>query len=282
VIKAGSIGISIQPPASGDLIITSAIFSNNIVYANTGRALISNYTGAYSNVFGILSITGGEYTSTASAPLYLKLAGKLSISGTAMKLSVADFASQVLGAATDVAFRDNDIYGGGLGLMPRFDHTGKLFLSGNVGVETAGDTTITANVTRVTTRTIGMNNFETESAGIPTTGSYKAGDHIINMPPTSGQPIGWYVTTSGTFSTYSTTGDTTATSKILTNVASTTGVRIGDYVTVSTGMPSAVTPYQVTGIGTGTLTIATAATSSTVGATVVTPDPTLKAEANLP
>jgi hypothetical protein len=88
---------------------------------------------------------------------------------------------------------------------------------------------------------------------IPTTGTWEQGDIIKNLVPTASGVIGWVCTTSGTLDSISTTC-TADGSKVVT-VASSTGISVGQYVTVNG------TATKVTNVNGTSITLADAITS---------------------
>ena len=107
--------------------------------------------------------------------------------------------------------------------------------------------------------------------------SWRQGDHIFNTSAASGQPSGWVCITSGTFSTYSTTGSITINTTLLT-VVSVSGVYVGEYITIA-GVSGIKRVQKISG---SVITIDSNADATVAGAAVVTPNPTFAAMANLP
>jgi hypothetical protein len=114
----------------------------------------------------------------------------------------------------------------------------------------------------------------------PTTGTWNDGDIVWNTAPAANGDPGWICTTEGTFSAASTTGDTDGSTGVITNVASTAALAVGQYVSVAAGFAS-TGPFKITALTSTTITVNSNSNSSQTGTAITTPDPTFKAFANV-
>jgi hypothetical protein len=115
----------------------------------------------------------------------------------------------------------------------------------------------------------------------PTTGTWEVNDRTIRTPATVGQPKAWTCTVAGTAGTLNggaTTADTTATSDVIA-VSSTTGLNVGDYITVA-GI-GGTTKKKVVSISSLNVTVDTAATNTVNDGAVSFVAPTFTSEGNL-
>ncbi len=122
-----------------------------------------------------------------------------------------------------------------------------------------------------------------EYTAAPTTGTWVKGQFVTNYNAATGQPIGWFCTASGTFSAFSdTAGDTDGSTNAITGMASTSGLFVGDFVTVSAGFAS-TGPYRVVEITSATaIKIEVNSNSAQNNITTATPDPTWATGPNVP
>lgn len=122
-------------------------------------------------------------------------------------------------------------------------------------------------------------------AAAPTNASYYAGttweigDEVHNSVPAAGQPSGWICTKTGTFGAFTEAGTTTSGSPIVTGMADTTDIFVGDFVDASAGF-AVLTILRVIGKTANSLTLDRNANASGA-ATLSTTDPVFTAMANL-
>lgn len=108
----------------------------------------------------------------------------------------------------------------------------------------------------------------------PTAGTWRAGQRLYDSTPSASGTMGWVCTASGTFSSATDgTGDTDGSTAVITGMTDTSDFRLGQFVTVSAGFPSASDPYKIIALTSTTMTLDTASTSSQTNVTVATPDP---------
>lgn len=119
------------------------------------------------------------------------------------------------------------------------------------------------------------------AAAVPTADTWHAQQVIWSTVATSSNPMGWYCTAGGTFSTYSSTGNTTTGSPVITSVPSTSGLQAGQYVSVAAGFAT-TGPYMVLELTANSITINALATGNRRGTAVTCPAPTFKAMPNYP
>jgi len=111
----------------------------------------------------------------------------------------------------------------------------------------------------------------------PTVGTYVKGTRIYDDTPSGSSFVGWVCTASGTFSSATdATGDPDGSTAVIPGLTDTSDFVIGDFVTVSAGMPSASTPYRIEQITATTITLNVASTSSQTNVTIATVDPVFK------
>jgi hypothetical protein len=107
----------------------------------------------------------------------------------------------------------------------------------------------------------------------PTDGTWTVADRIIDISPTSGQPVGWICTTSGTFGAATdNTGDTTSGSDTIDGMADNSDFYVGEYVTVSAGFPGL--PRILAKSGTTVIVLNADASGTNANVTVSTSNPT--------
>jgi hypothetical protein len=117
----------------------------------------------------------------------------------------------------------------------------------------------------------------TYDSAAPTSGTWTRRDMLWNYLPSASGTIGWVCVASGTFSAASdVTGDTDGSTAVITGLTDTSDFFVGNFVTVSAGMPSASTPYKITALTASTMTLDTASTSAQANVTIVTVDPVFK------
>jgi hypothetical protein len=113
------------------------------------------------------------------------------------------------------------------------------------------------------------------TGALPTIGTFLAGDVVINDIAGGNSEISrWICKTSGTFSSATDpTGDTDGSTAVITGMDDTSDFYVGEYVTVSAGLPSATTPYRILEKTDTTITLDTDSDSAQVNVTVATPAP---------
>lgn len=127
---------------------------------------------------------------------------------------------------------------------------------------------------------LNVRHFRASGTSAPTAGTWTAGDTIYYAPAAS-TAAGACCVTSGTFSAFSdTTGDTDGSTSVITGMTSTSGLSVGDFVSVSAGF-STTGPYRVLAITSTTITIDANSDSVQSNITVSTPDPVFKTMAAL-
>jgi len=123
----------------------------------------------------------------------------------------------------------------------------------------------------------------------PTTGSWNQGDRVFSLAAAVGQPSGWVCTHAGTFEDKSVAGTATNGSPTITEIADTSSLKVGMFVTVSARWAS-LEPHEIMSIvdsivtpaTPGTVTFAASDVANDSGAvTITTTDPTFTAMANL-
>lgn len=119
------------------------------------------------------------------------------------------------------------------------------------------------------------------ASAVPTTDTWHPQQVLWSTAATSGNPMGWYCTAGGTFSSYSSIGDTTTGSPVISSVASTRGLQAGQYISAAAGFP-ATGPYMVLELTAKSITINALATGNHRGTAVVCPPPAFKAMPNYP
>lgn len=115
-------------------------------------------------------------------------------------------------------------------------------------------------------------------AAAPSNFSWRIGDEYIDSNPTAGGFRGRICTSPGTFGGTATTGDSTAGSQVLTNVASLGNVVPGDYLEMAGVTFGGVTWVEVLDLdlAAGTITVAAQASATTAGAAITWPTPTFR------
>ncbi|MGB8991937.1 MAG: right-handed parallel beta-helix repeat-containing protein [Desulfobaccales bacterium] len=116
-----------------------------------------------------------------------------------------------------------------------------------------------------------------QSTGLPTLGTWAQDSVVWKIGAAAGGSPGWVCTQSGTFTAMNVTGNTDATDT-LKNVSDTSGIAVGDYVTVSqdfTGVRRVVAKTA------NTLKLDAVAAGSHTGVTIQNSVPVFKAMANL-
>jgi hypothetical protein len=107
----------------------------------------------------------------------------------------------------------------------------------------------------------------------PSTQSWPRGTICWNTQPTSGQPMGWMCTESGTYSTATdSTGDTDGSTATITGMTDTSDFNVGDYVDVSAGFAT-TGPYRVISKTADSLTLESNSNATESNITVDTSDP---------
>lgn len=201
-------------------------------------------------------------------------------SGTGRLITIpADGSAPVLSGIPKLIFKGNYV---GIGERSIFSGTRQftdLIIFGNdffcdipLGVEAA---VVTGH--NVQSQNIGVDPMDALGSAAPTTGTWRVGVKIYDEAPAASGFIGWICITDGTFSSASdVTGDPDGATAVIAGLADTSDFFVGDYVTVSAGMPSAATPYRITGLTATTMILDTASTSAQTDVTIVTVDPTFK------
>jgi len=111
----------------------------------------------------------------------------------------------------------------------------------------------------------------------PTVGTWREGTILWDKTPSPSGKMGWVCTSSGTFSAATdATGDTDGSTAVITGMTDTSDFNVGDFVTVSAGFPSTVTPYEILEKTATTITLDTNSNSAQVDVTVATVDPVFK------
>jgi hypothetical protein len=111
-------------------------------------------------------------------------------------------------------------------------------------------------------------------SSMPTSGTFKKSDTLYNYSADYGEWSQKTCTASGTYSSATdSTGDTDGSTAVIAGMTDTSDFYVGQYVTVSAGMPSATTPYLIIAISDTTITLNTNSTSAESSVTVATPDP---------
>lgn len=111
----------------------------------------------------------------------------------------------------------------------------------------------------------------------PTTGTWTRGERLSDPTPSASGTVGEICTASGTFSSASdVTGDPDGSTSTIPGLTDTSDFFVGEYVTVSAGMPSASTPYRILALTSTTMRLDTDSTSSQTNVTIVTVDPVFK------
>ena len=117
------------------------------------------------------------------------------------------------------------------------------------------------------------------SLGAAGAGTYYIGDQKWNLAPTTGQPLGWMCTASGTFSGATEAGTATSGSPIITAMVDTSDFFAGDIVQANANFAS-LTSLTVLSVTATTITVDRNANAS--GATTISnQDPVWKAMSNL-
>jgi len=107
----------------------------------------------------------------------------------------------------------------------------------------------------------------------PTDGVWSVSDKVIDISPTSTQPVGWICTSSGTFSAATdSTGGTVSGSDTISDMTDNSDFYVGEYLTVSAGF--AGSPRILAKSGTTVLILDANASSTNSNVTVSTTDPT--------
>ena len=122
--------------------------------------------------------------------------------------------------------------------------------------------------------------------GVPTVGTWEAGDQVWTTTPAGGATPGWVCVTSGTFNAATdAAGDTDGSTGVITGMADTSDFFPGDYITTSAGFANSVddgdVPVRIISKTATTLTIDEDSDSAVNNITVLTPDPVFKTMAIL-
>ena len=111
----------------------------------------------------------------------------------------------------------------------------------------------------------------------PTGGTWAQGDVVYDTTPSASSFIGWVCTASGTFSAATdATGDPDGSTAVIPGMTDTSDFAVGEFVTVSAGFPSSVTPYRILALTASSVTLEINSNSSQTNVTVATPDPVFK------
>jgi hypothetical protein len=115
------------------------------------------------------------------------------------------------------------------------------------------------------------------SDALATAGTFVIGDRIHKFTVVAAGSPGWVCTSNGTYSAATdNTGDTDGSTAVITGLTDTSDFIAGEYVTVSAGFASAVTPYKITALTSTTMTLDTNSNSVQANVTVATVDPVFK------
>jgi hypothetical protein len=281
--------------------------NGNTVIAVGQAFRFGNYTGVPTDfVVNEAQILGGFYKSTVSgtafayrpglasgpvkikdvyfeAPTYVfqvEYSSFADIQGCTFKATAASTKRLLTRYGTDLNFVGNTLINFAEYSGLAFDYmTGYVTARDNRFINCTGTPLSTALVTDYTSTRSG--NRVVSLSAAPTSGTWKKGDVIYNSAPAAGGAAGWMCIASGTFSAFSQTGDTNGSTGVITNIADTSGVSVGNFVTVSAGFPSSSTPYRVLAVTATTITLDTSSNSVQTGVTVATPDPVFKGMGNL-
>jgi len=122
-------------------------------------------------------------------------------------------------------------------------------------------------------QTVGRKRYYSTTAE-PTVGTFMTGDILHNYNPSYGAWSHKTCISSGTYSSASdSTGDTDGSTAVITGMADTSDFYIGEYVTVSAGLPSATTAYKILAKTDSSITLNTNSNSVQSNVTVATVDP---------
>jgi hypothetical protein len=245
------------------------------------------------NTKGTVRVTNNRIIDTTTQPLLLAFAADKAATGNLIDGGNTTISIRSETGGTTV-FSDNVV-------RDMTSATRSVFMIGDAGTTPMVANNVltgnTANVITGTTKGYFVNNAATVdafsayvintayrtlyNASVPTSGTWEVNDRTIRTPATVGQSKAWVCTVSGTAGTLNggaTTANTTATSDVIA-VSSTTGINVGDYITVA-GI-GGTTKKKVVSISSLNVTVDTAATNTVTGGAVSYVAPTFTSEGNL-
>jgi hypothetical protein len=289
---------------------------NNFADPDCGKFFVVGTTSGHTNTYGDIVITNNKIYGKAES-VTIKSANTLIFSDNYVDRVSPDTSRETILYKDQVEMsiiKNNDIrrwdnsLGTGRFLTGYTNWTPRLIATGNMFYDDAvtsfyllggtyvdiiitdnffqlgGSMALPAAVTGnyVISRNIGLDPIEVSSTAVPTTGTWSIADRVIDSTPSAGGTLGWVCVTAGTFSSASdVTGDTDGSTGVITGLTDTSDFFLGNYVTVSSGMPSASTPYRIIAITSTTLTLNVLSTSAQSNVTIVTVNPTFKTFANI-
>jgi hypothetical protein len=271
-----------------------SIDDNDIVTSVNGI----RYEGAE---LGVVKVTNNEVIGTTTQPLNIIAAKDKIVSGNIFDGGSSAVIVEAFTTGSTIV-SDNiirNLTSASYSLLVTGDATAKPLITGNV-LENNTANTINSTIAAVVINNPGatvagslihLNAFngirQVYSAAIPTSGTWNVNDRVIRQSATVGQPKAWVIAvnagvsgagTAGTLNGGATTADTTATSDVIA-VSSTTGLNVGDYITVA-GI-GGTTKKKVVSISGLNVTVDTAATNTVNDGAVSFVAPTFTSEGNL-